>query len=132
MKFCQNHWDMLRENIKKEGIYDWVAQSGETAVAMMTDELARGEHTPVNYDPLMNCHNMIFGRTLEMVGAYALSEEFGCPICFFNSKRTEDGRCLCDDPNCHAKEPGTIPPFETWLEETPKACKEYMQEKGWI
>ena len=132
MEFCQAHWDMLRENVKKEGLSDWVAPDAQTSMLQMRDEIERSEHTKANYDPLMNCHNMILSRTLEMVGLYCMTEEFGCPICFFNTKRTDDGRCKCDDPNCRAQEPGTIPPFETWLEETPKVCKEYMIEKGWI
>lgn len=132
MKFCQEHWDILRENLRKEGIYDWVATSGEMAVDMLKDEIARGEHTQVNYDPLMACHTMMMDRTLEMVGLYCMTKDFGCPICFFNSYRNEDGSCKCVDPECTAKEPGAIPPFETWLEQTPKVCKEYMQEQGWI
>lgn len=132
MKFCQKHWDMLRDNIKKEGIYDWVAQSGEVAAAQLKDQIARKESTKVNYDPLMSCHNMMMERAIEMAGLAVMTEEFGCPICVFNNFRTEDGRCPCQNPECRGKEPGSIPNFETWLEETPKACKEYMIEEGWI
>lgn len=132
MQFCQSHWDMLRQNIIDEGIGDWIAGSGETLIAQLKDQAAQGEHTRTNYDPLMNCHNMIMSRALDLVGLYVMAPEFGCPICYFNSWRTEDGRCICKDPNCNAKEPGTIPNIETWLEETPKACKEYMIEQGWI
>lgn len=132
MKMCQPHWDTLRQNVIDEGLGDWIAPSAEVAMDQLTDEVSRGAHTKTNYDPLMNCHNMIMSRTLEMVGLYSLSEEFGCPICFFNTKRTEDGRCNCGLPDCVAQVPGCLPPFETWLEETPKACKVYMQEKGWI
>lgn len=132
MDFCQEHWDMLRQNVIDEGIGDWIAPSGEIAVEQLKDELVKKEHTKTNYDPLMNCYWMIANKTLEMVGLYAMSEEFGCPICFFNTQRTEDGRCKCSDPNCQAKEVGTIAPFETWLKETPAVCRNYMIEQGWI
>jgi hypothetical protein len=132
MRFCQNHWNMLRENVDKQGLTNWVAPDGETALMQIADEIAKGKITQTNYDPLMSCHNMIIARTVEMVGLSAMSEEFGCPICFFNTKRTEDGRCACVDPACGGSEPGSIPPFEIWLEQTPAACKEYMEAQGWL
>jgi phage head maturation protease len=68
MRFCQNHWNMLRENVDKQGLTNWVAPDGETALMQIADEIAKGKITQTNYDPLMSCHNMIIARTVEMVG----------------------------------------------------------------
>lgn len=135
MKFCQNHRDMLRQEIADQGLAGWVAPDGETAIAQLVDNIQRGEDTPVNYDPLMACHNMILERSLRMAGLMVMTEDFGCPVCFFNTHRTPDGRCDCGQPECKAQEPGSIPDFEGWLV-GPGSCvtaaKDHMARQGWL
>ena len=83
----------------------------------------------------MACNFMVMNRTLEEVGLGAMTEEFGCPICRFNTLRTEDGRCVCTNDECQGKEPGSVPNFEEWIV-GPNSCvasaKGYMVEQGWI
>lgn len=135
MQMCTGHWEMLKEETLSLGLGDWIATSGETAALQQADQISRQEPTRLNFDPLMDAHNMILGRTLEMIGFQALTVEFGCPICRFNEKRTPEGACACTSPNCHLTEPGSIPDFETWLTgpgSAPHAAKAYMVEQGWI
>lgn len=134
MRMCQEHWDVLREEVNKQGMGEWVVSDGQTLIDQIVHQAQHGEQ-PVNYDPLMSCWMMIVARTTDMVGLAALDPEFGCPICFFNSKRNPDGSCPCGQPECGAKEPGTIPPFEEWIA-GPKSCvvaaREHMEEQGWL
>jgi len=135
MKMCQPHWDMLRAEVAAQGLADWVAPDGETAAAQLVDEVRRGEHTRVNYDPLMAAHNMILGRALDVAGIVVLLDDFGCPICRFNAQRSPDGRCLCDNPQCPGKAPGSVADHETWLTgpaSAVTAAREFMVEQGWI
>lgn len=138
MKMCQPHWDMMRNEIRELGIYDWVAQSGQVAMEQLGDQVRRGENTPVNYDPLMASHNMIMTRALEGLGLIVMAENFGCPICFLNERRTPEGYCSCGHPECPNRPDGGRPPipdFETWLKGpngAPAAAKAYMVEKGWV
>lgn len=136
MKFCQPHWDILRAEVRTQGLGDWIATSGEVAVEQAADSLVRGEHTRVNYDPLMAAHNMIFGRVLEGLGLVVMSADFGCPICFLNERRDENGFCTCGHPECPNGPGGTaLPDFEAWLtgpNSAVLACKDYMVEQGWL
>lgn len=139
MEMCQSHWDMLRDEVKAQGLYNLVSANGEIATMKMVAEIQKaGTEEPErveDFDPLMRCHWMITERTLGMVGPAAFMPEFGCPICFFNSKRTPEGACSCDKPDCGATAPGSIPDFETWLV-GPNSCvasvREMCIEYGWI
>lgn len=133
--WCQPHWDQLRAEIERLGLSDWIAPSGEVAAEQMASQITTGESTPVNYDPLMASWTMIETRSMERVGLQVMAPDFGCPICFFNDHRTDDGRCKCPREDCEAKEPGSIPPFETWIEGedgAPAAAKAYMIGQGWV
>lgn len=133
---CMPHWNMLRDKIKDVGLEDWVSHDGETAATQLSDQVNRGEATMMNFDPLIAAHNMILYNALETVGLVLFSaDESGneyCPLCFLNSRRTEDGRCKCDDPNCHAKAPGSIESFDLWVDHAADGAKSFMIEQGWI
>ena len=135
MQFCQNHWDMLREEVISSGMGNLISGNGEVAVVKMVGEIKDGEDTKENFDPLMRCHWMIVNRSLDYAGPQVFTEQFGCPICFFNNIRNPDGSCPCTNLNCPAKEPGSVPDFETWIK-GPDSCvasvKEYVTEKGWL
>lgn len=135
MKMCEDHWTMLREEITKQGMGEWMAPNGEIALEQLANQLTTGEDTPVNHDPLMSCHMMIMQRSVEMAGLIVLTEQFGCPICRFNEHRTEDGRCTCDNPECPCKKPGSVPNHEEWLvgeNSCVAAERAFMVEKGWL
>lgn len=139
MQACQKHWDMLRNEVEAQGMYHLVSGNSEIASMKLAGELAGEtagkEESKDTFDPLMRCWFMIMNRTLEIAGVAALHAEFGCPICRFNEARTEDGRCKCNDPNCKAKEPGSVPDHETWLV-GPDSCvasvREMCVERGWL
>ncbi len=79
MKFCQAHWDKLREAVKVRGLWHLVAQNGEQAIE---NEIAKieGRADNRNYDPLMSCHWMIVNRALDLGGLYLMTGDY-CPIC---------------------------------------------------
>lgn len=133
MGICQKHWDMLREEVKAQGLDEWVTKSGEVAVEQIVDQLKKGgEQTAVNYDPLMACHWMIQSRALEGFGLMAIQADF-CPICELLQMWNPDGTCKCEREDCQAKEPGSIPdPEVDWIQGPVGASKAYMIEQGWI
>lgn len=135
MKFCQNHWDMLRTEVAEQGLTDWIAPDGATAIAQLIDQTKQGTSTPVNYDPLMDAHNMIMTRAIEGLGLMVMGPDFGCPICFLNERRSEDGACTCGHPECPNKQPGSLPDFEAWLrgpDGAVTAAKGHMVSQGWV
>lgn len=82
MRICQPHWDKLRAAIKARRIDRFGAKSGEEAIEDMKADL---EGRPHDYDPTMDCNNMIFGRALAEGGLYLMGTkengEHYCPIC---------------------------------------------------
>ena len=71
MKFCQDHWDRLRQRIDDRGLSHLIAADGQKAVSMMTSQLQERRTTRENYDPLMGAHFAILNNamcTLENVG----------------------------------------------------------------
>lgn len=102
MKFCQPHWDQLREAIERKGMIDLVAKSGEEAAARIVEELSQ---RPTAHDPLMSCHWMIANRALDLGGVYLMMQtpEGGhyCPLCELQKhiQPTEEDRqqCKCED-----------------------------------
>lgn len=82
MKFCQHHWDMLRQAIKDRGMESLVPTSGAEAEARMA-EVAAGNASA--FDPLMACHWMIVNRAVEFGGLYLIMAKPDggdfCPVC---------------------------------------------------
>lgn len=139
MQMCQSHWDILREEVEEQGLNGMVSANGEIMAMKMQAEISSmgtdEEERIEDFDPLMRAWFMIMSRTLDMVGLYAFTADFGCPICALNSKRTEDGACSCGSEECGAKEPGSIPDFVNWIK-GPDSCvasiREMCVERGWI
>jgi hypothetical protein len=122
MKFCQSHWDALREEINKRGLEQFVARSGKEMAARAEEALRAGtpmvdlDHNTITElgDPLMDAHNMIVGNTMQLLksaGApamwlFTVNEDGSdkCPLCVVSD---------CKDPNCQngCRERGT-----TWVE----------------
>lgn len=79
-RFCQPHWDKLREAIADRGMEHLIPQSGVTAAMQLVDALEReGEATPVNYDPLMGAWSALLGNLSNIIPTLIFME--GCPMC---------------------------------------------------
>lgn len=98
MKFCQAHWDQLRDAIKTRGIWPLVARNGMEAAERFVEEL-EGKASDASWDPLMAAHWAIGGRATEILGLYIFGTEV-CPVCevltVHDSKPCEHG-CTHDD-----------------------------------
>ncbi len=88
MRFCQPHWEQLKDAIRERGLFHLVADSGEAAVERLAEE-AKGEATIATYDPLMDAHNMMVVRAIECGGLSVLRGDT-CPLCEAN-RHTHDG-----------------------------------------
>ena len=77
MRICKSHWDKLRVAIRERGLEHLVAKSGQDAFENIKSELSG---TKPDYDPLMDCNNMIWSRGLECGGLRMLAGDL-CPIC---------------------------------------------------
>ena len=51
MQFCTPHWEILKAEIHKLSLAEWVAPSAETAAMQVANQVELGEATPINYDP---------------------------------------------------------------------------------
>lgn len=135
MRMCQSHWDMLREEVKAQGLYDLVSANGDIVAMKLVAELKGSPDSRDNFDPLMRCNFMIMNRVMDGLGLMVMAEDFGCPICFLNSQRAEDGSCKCGHPQCPNKQPGSLPDFETWIV-GPESCvasvREMAEARGWL
>lgn len=82
MKFCDKHWEQLRQAIKDKGMWSLVSKSEGEAVQEIVNELHGRVH---KYDPLMTAHTAIVAAALKDGGLYLLStDEDGkayCPLC---------------------------------------------------
>ena len=97
MQFCDHHWQMLREEIRKRGLYDLVASSGQEVALRMTQG---------GFDPLMGAHNVILSALARVAGPGILMIE-GCPVCEGNKAHDEG----CQDPTCRPNW------YDAWLPE---------------
>lgn len=85
MKFCQPHWDRLKDAIESRGLGHLIAANGRDAHARAVAEL-KGENDLSDYDPLMSAHWQIVREVQDWLaysGGNPLSLYFGdvCPIC---------------------------------------------------
>ena len=111
MRFCANHWQMLRDEVKRTGLDALVPEGGEAAVRAMASEFTDGP-TIDNFDPLMMAHNMIWARAMHdiksMYGQNPLMlmadadehPDWACPVCALLWCHAEHDR-LCKQENCN-------------------------------
>lgn len=90
------------------GIGHLGAKSGEDAIRNMVTEL-EGRGVENDYDPLMDCNNMIFSQGSRVVGLSLMGQEDGCPICEAVKLYEQD-----------------------WIEGPANAAKTYCEEQGLI
>ena len=114
MKFCQPHWEKLREAIKARGLWQLVASSGKEVV----DRLKKD-----GFDPLMAAHNMIVGRTLDVAGLGPMTSRPDgsewCPLCYLQQN------CPCGLPGCAAR-------FEEWIDGASNGAREEAVRLGLV
>ena len=91
MKFCQDHWNDLRREVREVGLDAWVPDSGEKAAQMLGEIQAGQPATIDNFDPLMRGMFAITSAASNVclynddkVGALAILVEQICPQCFLN------------------------------------------------
>ena len=118
MKFCEDHWNKLRAEIKNLGMGSLVAKSGEEIMAKQIEELT-GSASKSTFDPLMAAHNLIFSQALQTAGLDLLVQnEDGtdrCPLCYLQTAHL----AACKEPGC------TWTYEMTWI---PGACGEALEE----
>lgn len=68
MRFCQDHWDRLRQAIEDRGLGDLIASSGATVAQQVAQELEQGEASPTTYEPLMAAHMAILSNSIQILG----------------------------------------------------------------
>lgn len=83
MRYCLDHWNVLRAGVDARGMSHLVAQGGEAAVEALQRNL-NGESTAADWDPLMAAHWGIARRVLDRMGPNGIAA-FGdpdwCPLC---------------------------------------------------
>lgn len=94
MKFCEAHWEAIRAELAKRGLDKFVSPDGPEAMrrmnAAMIEERDKLPKKVENFEPLMQCHNMIVGRSFEFFGPPYMMAHNGdekingghrCPVC---------------------------------------------------
>lgn len=106
MRFCEPHWDGLREAIVAQpGLEELVAEDGATAVRQMKHELETRERSIANFDPLMAAHWAIVNRIAEHAPGVIFID--GCPLCWVADEHEKH----CREPRCTV----TRQTFEDWI-----------------
>lgn len=72
MRFCDAHWDRLRTKIEERGLAHLIAPSAVIAADQFSDQVAKEDLTPANFDPLMNAHWAILNNVLDLLGPSGL------------------------------------------------------------
>lgn len=125
MRFCQEHWNMLRKAIEKRGLASLVAPDGETAAMQLQDQISKEEVTKTNFDPLMSAHWAIARNVMGIMSSAGVNplylmgsddtpedpvEGYGekhqgktwsrCPLCYLNLAHEvscTDKKCILDE-----------------------------------
>jgi hypothetical protein len=111
MKFCEPHWQSLREAVEATGLGALVAESGQQAARNLASEATEGP-TFDNFDPLMTAHNAILSGAMSLIkerynqnALMVMADdeehpEWACPICALNWCHAEHDR-LCVQDGCN-------------------------------
>lgn len=108
VKFCQSHWDKLRQGITDRGLWQFVATSGEGVFAKLVAESEKGLETS-NFDPLMYASMALVSSVMSgtPVGLELMVDNADgsprCPICYVQKEHDKN----CTDTGCE--------PYETWI-----------------
>lgn len=69
MKFCQDHWNAMRQAVEDRGLSGLVAKDGAAAVAQVEEELLERWATRETFDPLMSMHWAIATNAMRAIEA---------------------------------------------------------------
>lgn len=113
MKFCDQHWSMLKAEIASVGLNRFGAKDGKAAfaqtVASLENAQAGVENGAAQFDPLMGAHWAIVNNAMPYVGLELMTmNEDGthkCPLCFI----TADHKARCEVVGC------TVENFDEWI-----------------
>lgn len=108
-KWCQPHWDQLREAVRVRGLDKFGAQNAEEAHRDMVDQ-AQGEET--QFDPLMGSFWRLSNAVLETAGLRAVGQ---CPMCILRDESDPELK-LVDD----------------WIDGVTDSAHQYAVEQGLI
>lgn len=120
MKFCQDHWDALRQRIDDRGLTHLIAKDGKVAAEQMAQQIQERDVTKDTFNPLMSAHWAIAGNAMQMLqragvnplylmsggdedkvdGRYGAAYEGRtwprCPLCYINLAH----EVTCTNPLC--------------------------------
>lgn len=114
MKFCEPHWEQLKDKIKELGMWDLVSKGGQDLAERMQAEISGKGDGKWNFDPLMSAHNMIVTNAVRAGGLYLLEGDL-CPLCELDKNKEA------------MKEDSTV-----WIEKAAQGALEYCREKGLV
>ena len=84
MRFCDTHWEEIRHEIETRGLNQFIAKSGEEALARTVAELKDG-YSKATFEPLMYAHNAIVANAMEIFGMEIMEDNADgssrCPLC---------------------------------------------------
>ena len=116
MKFCQSHWDRLKDAIEARGMGGLIAKSAEAVTHRIQQEVA-GTATAKTFDPLMAAHWGICTNALRAGGLYLLTMD-------------ETGKERC--PLCELHENVGAQHVDTWITEASEESLRYCQRNGLV
>jgi len=123
MKFCQDHWNLLRQRIDDRGLTHLIAKDGSVAAEQMATQIQERDVTKETFDPLMSAHWAIAGNVMSFLkdagmnplylmsageedkcdGRYGPKHEGRpwprCPLCYINFAHEvscTDAKCTLD------------------------------------
>lgn len=121
MKFCQSHWDKIRDGLKDRSMFHLVAKSSQELFGRFEKEENKQLSVP---DPLMEAHNMILQRSLQFL-----------PHIIGKNEDAADGHfcCLCEAAKYLSPHPETkLPCDESWIVTLLDYLKKEYITKGWL
>lgn len=116
MKYCQKHWDQLKDSIKKYGIWSMVSSD---AIEALRRQQATTQ-TKENFDPLMACSIQVYQRALRLLGFYMLNEVEICPVCELIEKIPDSKGRTKEELELH------------YSDELVASCHEFCVSQGWV
>ena len=116
MKFCQPHWQSLRDAIAARGLNHLIAKDGKEAVERMVKEV-KGEDKALDFDPLMSAHWAICGNAIRCGGLYLMSGDY-CPLCELNKHAPSEMRTE------------GVTPSDAWIEKAADGALEHAKGRG--
>jgi hypothetical protein len=101
MRFCQAHWEKMREAVRERGLEAYVASGEEEAARRTTTALLDPDNERAAFDPLLEAHWAIVNNLMQMTPlGLSLMMGDGCPLCEANTARHEALPNGCGQPDC--------------------------------